>query len=190
MAVDALRRELKGETVESVRKLYIETLARIASPDAWQTLVLCSLDDEDEEIRLTCLDYIEKQTGTGATGMYIKRLRSKENYMINRAGAALGRMKDPSAVNPLIDALVTLHSVMIQPPSGNMNSTFGNSPQGGTFSFGGGGPKYEDRQFQNTSVRDALVSLTGQDFGYDRQAWKRWLASQKKQNVDARRERD
>jgi hypothetical protein len=191
MAVPALNRELKSETVESIRKMYIESLARIGSPDAWQSLVLCSLDDQDEEIRLTCLDYLSKQTGVGATSTYIKRLRSKENYMINRAADALGRMKDPNAINPLIDVLVTMHSVQITPGSGNMNSTFGNSPQGGQFTFGGGKPQFEDRPFENQSVRDALATLTGQDFGYDRQAWKRWLASQKRtQNVDARRERE
>ena len=100
-------------------------------------------------------------------------------------------MKDLAAVNPLIDVLVTTHSVQIQQGSGNMNSTFGNNPQGGTFSFGGGAPKFEDRPFENASVASAPASLTGQDFGFDRQAWKRWLASQKRtQNVDARRERE
>ena len=191
MAVPALHKQLQDETVESMRKMYIEAMARIGSPDAWQVLIGCSLDDADEEMRQTCLDYIEKQTGTGAVGTYIKRLRSKENYMINRAASCLAQMKDPSSIRPLIDALVTLHSFQVTPASGNMNPTFGNSPQGGTFSFGGGAPKFEDRMVQNTSVRDALASLTGQDFGYDQAAWKRWLISQKKTvGVDAQRERD
>ena len=70
-----------------------------------------------------------------------------------------------------------------------MNPSFGNGPGGGSFSFGGGGPKQELRLFQNPAVRDALASLTGQDFGYDQQSWKRWLATQRKtQNVDARRD--
>ncbi len=111
--------------------------------------------------------------------------------MINRAAECLARMKDPTSVRPLIDALVTLHSFQVTPASGNMNPNFGNGPGGGTFSFGGGGPKFEDRMVQNSSVRDALASLTGQDFGYDQAAWKRWLISQKKTvGVDARRERD
>jgi hypothetical protein len=29
--------------------------------------------------------------------------------------------------------------------------------------------------FQNTEVLAALVKLTGQDFGYDGAAWRRWL---------------
>lgn len=191
MAVDALKRELKDEPVEAIRKMYIESLARIGSPEAWDALIILSLDDEEDEIRLTCLDYLEKQTGTRATSTYIKRLKSKENYMINRAAECLARMKDPNAINPLIDVLVTLHSVQIQQPQGNMNPTFSNGPQGGGFTFGNNAPKFENREFQNASVRDALASLTGQDFGYDRQAWKRWLASQKRtQNVDARRERE
>ncbi|HEY4312247.1 MAG TPA: HEAT repeat domain-containing protein [Pirellulales bacterium] len=193
MAVPALQKELRDETNETIRKMYIETLARIGSPDAWQTLIIFSLDDADEEIRMTCLDYLEKQTGTVAVTTYIRRLKSKENYMINRAADALGRMKDKSAVRPLIDSLVTLHSVQVAPPSGNMNPTFGGGGGngGGTFSFGGGGPKTEDRNFNNQNVRNALASLTGQDFGYDQQAWKRWLASQKRTPmVDARRERE
>jgi len=187
-AVAALHKNLQDESNESVRKMYIEALARIGSPDAWQVLILCSVDDADDEIRLSCLDYIEKQTNTGATGLYIKRLRAKDNVMVNRAGVALGRMKDAHATRPLIDALVTTHTFTIQPQGGNFNNTF-QGGGGGTMSFGAPQPQTIARQMQNPSVLDALSVITGQNFGYDVPAWKRWLATQKNtQSVDARRD--
>ena len=41
----------------------------------------------------------------------------------------------------------------------------------------------------NQSVLDALVALTGQNFNFDKQAWKYWYAAQKKprDGLDARR---
>jgi hypothetical protein len=137
------------------------------------------------------LDYLEKQTGTNAVAIYIKRMKDKSasNTIVNRAAVALGRMKDLSAVRPLIDSLTTWHIVDLPQSGGNMNSTFGNGPGAGTFSFGSK-PTQELREFQNSSVRDALTSLTGQDFGYDQQTWRRWLASQRRSQptVDARRD--
>lgn len=185
-AVEPLGKQLKDEPVESVRKMYVDAIARIGTPDAWRVLTAFSLDDDDEEIRLSCLDYLEKQTNTGAVGTYIKRLRAKDNAMVNRAGVALGRMKDPSATRPLIDALITTHQFQTQ-PGNQFNNTF--SPGGGTMSFGGGQPQVFTRDIQNPAVRDALVSITGMNFDYDQRAWKLWLQSQKKaQTVDVRRD--
>src|SRR5262249_23881384 len=138
-------------------------------------------------------DYLEKQPNTGAVPTFIRRMqKTTDNAMVNRAAVALGRMKDASAVRPLIDSLVTKHDFEIPTSGAGMNSTFGSGPGGagaGGFSFGGGGPKYETRVMQNPAVRDALTSLTGVNFDYDQQAWKTWMASQKKtRNIDARRD--
>jgi hypothetical protein len=35
------------------------------------------------------------------------------------------------------------------------------------------------RSLQNQGVLDALVAITGQNFGYDQRAWNTWYANQK-----------
>ena len=122
---------------------------------------------------------------------YIKKLKDKKssNAVVNRAADGLAQMKDPSAIRPLIDHLTTWHVYDLPTAGGNMNSTFGNGPGAGTFSFGGNAPKQELREVQNTAVRDALATLTGQNFGYDQAAWHQWLLSQRKApQVDVRRD--
>jgi hypothetical protein len=190
-AVEPLGKLMQKESAVEVRRIYVDALARIGTPEAWRALTIFALDDADDDIRQTCLDYLEKQTNTGAVAFFIKRMKSKnaDNQMVNRAGFALGRMKDASSIRPLIDSVVTTHVIDLPTSGNNMNPSFGNGPGGGTFSFGGGGPKQVDRQFQNMAVHDALASLTGQDFGYDQQSWLRWLATQRKTpTVDARRD--
>ena len=58
-AVAALAEYLAKETTEAIRKRYIEALARIGTPQAGQVLVEFSLNDNNEEVRLTCLDYLD-----------------------------------------------------------------------------------------------------------------------------------
>ena len=91
------------------RLLYVETLARINTPEAMGVLAAASIDDEIEEVRLTSLDHLQSKPRPGVVAYYVSRLRDKSRnpLVINRAAFALGRMKDPSAIRPLIDALVT-----------------------------------------------------------------------------------
>jgi hypothetical protein len=90
-------------------------------------------------------------------------------------------MSDPSAIGPLIDALVTIHTYKVVTSNpGGMSAMF--SPDGsagpGGLSVGGGGPKYFKRRHQNQQVLDALSALTRQNFSFDQVAWRAWNASQ------------
>ena len=95
---------------------------------------------------------------------------------------ALGVLGDPTAVGPLIDSLITTHKFKIVTGNpGQTSTTFGNGP-GGSWAGGGlsvgGGPKIISRQLSNDSVHDALVLLTGVDFGFNVAQWKAWYATQ------------
>jgi hypothetical protein len=169
--------------------LFVEALIRLETPDAVHALGNYAMDDPDDDVRDTCLDYLAKAAHPGAIDFFIKRLNHKDNDMVNRAGYALGKMKDPRAVRPLIDALVTTHKIQIQQGNGNnMNTGFGGGGGGG-FSFGGNGPQIIDREFRNPDVHAALTEMTKVNFDYDERAWKAWYTSQKKtEPVDARRD--
>ena len=189
-AVPALTECLGKEAPVSLRKRYIEALARIGSPGAWQVLCQFSLADENEEVRLTCLDYLDDKPSPAIVDYFIQRLKAKENSIVNRAADGLLRMNDRRAIGPLIDALVTSHKRMIPANQmGNTNAAFGGPAPGG-FSFGTPQAKVVSEFYKNGNVLEALVHLTGgTNFGYEVDAWKAWRASQKKaQSLNARRD--
>jgi hypothetical protein len=192
-AIRALGDCLVADKVEEYRKRYIEALARIDAPAAWRILCERSLMDKDEEVRLTCLDYITERPSPALTDYFVSRLHDKENTVVNRAALALGKLKDRKAIAPLIEALLTDHVFQIAPAQPSMTAGIGSmngQSLGGGFSFGGGGPKFEKRTLQNEDVLQALVELTGgQNYLYNRDAWKAWYASHKKaRSLNARRD--
>ena len=96
-----------------VRVLYIEPLSKINSPTAPRVLAVAAIEDSDEEVRLSCLECLQKTKTPEVVSYFIGRLRDKNNIMVNRAGVALSFMKDPSSIRPLIDALITTHEYKI-----------------------------------------------------------------------------
>lgn len=191
-AVAALARALQSDRFQVARILYVEALAKIGTPQAVKTLATRSLEDPIEEVRLTCLDYLEKQKHPDVVGYFVGKLGDKDNRVINLAAVGLRRMKDPSAIGPLIDALVTTHKFTIGSGNpGSISTTFGTGPggSGGSGLSMGGGPKIIVQPIPNQSVLDALVTITGANFDYDQRAWKYWYASQRRRvTLDARRD--
>ncbi|HEX4132387.1 MAG TPA: HEAT repeat domain-containing protein [Pirellulales bacterium] len=189
LALAALKKHLDSEQVEAVRILFVEALARTGAPAAWQILALHALDDASQEVRLTCLDYLDDAPHPEVVALYIQKLRDKDNTTINRAAVGLQRLKDPSAIAPLVDALVTTHAYKVSSgaPPGQYTASFG--PNGGGFGMGSSAPQTIKQTVNNGAVLDALVSLTsGVNFNYDVSMWRKWLATQRKgPALDARR---
>jgi hypothetical protein len=192
-AVKAIALYLDKETVRDAKLIYYKALAGISAPPAMSVLMKESIDETDGDLRLTALDYVVDQKTAAASKFYIQKLKNKDNRKVNRAGLALGLLKDPVAVRPLIDALLTTHRYQITKGKGGPNSqshTFGTGGGGGGgYSFGGGGPKMVKATQKNRSVLDALYALTGENLSYDKTAWKRWYNSQRKNGkFNARRD--
>lgn len=198
MAVKGLAMGLRNDSAPPARLLYIEALAKIDTPEAAKALAIASISDPVEEVRLTCLDRLQDKKRPEVVAYYVGKLKDKDNPVVNLAAIGLGRMKDPSAIGPLIDALVTVHKFKIAKPGGDnaMGGTFGTGPHGsgapggGVGMSAGGGPTIIHQSIPNQAVLDALVALTGQNFNFDKQAWKYWYAAQKKPpaSLDARRD--
>jgi len=195
LAVPALVRNLAADPAPIVRILYIEVLAAIGTPEAIRALATCSLYDPVEEVRLTCLDYLQKEPHPDVIEYYVGKLHDKDNRAVNLAAVCLRRMKDPTAIRPLIDALVTVHRFQIGSGNpGSISTTFGTGPGGtgappGSGLSMGGGTKIITRQIANQAVLDALIALTGQNFNFDQRAWTYWYAAQVRHDVlNARRD--
>lgn len=170
----------------AVRRLLAQAAARIDHQATVNALVTLSLNDPDEELRLSSLDWLVRSGRPGLADAYVKALRSNDNVIVNRAATALGSLEDPTAVGPLIDALVTKHRRVI---GGGGGDTYSFTPSSGGFSYGGGGPKEISGLVKNPDVLSALVRLTGEHYGYDEAMWKKWHATQAQLvQVDLRRD--
>ncbi len=189
-ATRAITLNLGKEELRDVKLLYLQALSQIATPAAIETLVDRSLSDADDEVRLSCLDYLVAAAPPGVVGRYVKALGSKSNNEVNRAAVAIKKLGDADAISPLIDALFTEHKTRISGgQEGQVSAAF--SPQGDAgLSMGGKRPRIVKRVLRNPDVLDALVELSGgANFIYDAQAWRYWYAAQQKtQHLDARRD--
>jgi hypothetical protein len=181
---------LKTEPSPDVRLLFVEVLRNIDTPEAERALAIDAIDDASEEVRLTCLDYLKTKKRPDVVAYFVGKLKAKDNDTVNLAGIALREMKDPSAIRPLIDALVTTHRIKVLQPSGDTSANFSKGPGGGGNGLSvGNKPRFIQKDFANQAVLDALVAITGQNFSWDRQAWIAWQNAQKKpESLDARRD--
>ena len=153
-------------------------------------MVKITLDDPDEEVRLSALDSLAETKHPELVSVYVQALKSKDNTRVNRAAYCLGKLGDKSAISPLIEALRTRHKFIEGSGTpGQMTTTFGNGPgmSGGGMSVGGGAKEVKV-WIENHEVLRALSDLSGVNFEFNQQAWKSWYASQRKPvTVDARR---
>ncbi len=189
-AVPALVRALDEDDSQPLRLVYVQALGRIYTPPAIHALAALVLGDADPEIRLSSLDELAEKPHPDITAKFVPVLRDKNNVRVNRAGVALGKLGDKSAVRPLIDGLITVHTYHVT--SGNSNP---NSISTGVGSDGSGGlsmgssTRVVKQEMQNQGVLDALVNLTGQNFDFDEVAWRNWYAAQNKAaKVNSRRD--
>lgn len=184
-AVKPLLTVLKDEKHRQVKMLLVDIIANLQSSAAVQGLVSTSLSDPDEEIFHYCLDKIVKLDPPHVADPYIKALRETSNVTINRAGIALGRIGDRSAIAPLIAALVTTHAQTVGPTGRGAGDSYSQSfssssnGTGGTSFRANEGPKTIIYRVQNQHVLDGLSLLTGVNFGYDARAWQAWHAQEK-----------
>jgi len=193
-AVKGLAVGIRSHRHPEVRKLLAAALARLGTKEAYRVLAASAIDDPVEDVRLSCLELLAKTKNRESIEYFVSRLRDKLNIPVNRAAVALKMMGDPSAVGPLIDALVTVHKFKIRGSNpGQMTQSFGTGPGGSAGPGGlsvGGGPKIVLQPIANSDVLDALVALTGQKhLGPNVAAWKTWYAAQRRQQpVDIRRD--
>jgi hypothetical protein len=188
----------KGQS-PAARLRCLDILAKLPPGLATAMLLKVAMEDPDDKLRERCIDEIKRAGTHTALPPLIAELKSKINARVNRAAECLRLLGDKDATLPLIDALVTEHIEMVSPggsPGGlslGFGSGSGGSGQGGggLGSFGvGGRPKAVKKKLDNTSVRDALVTLyPGENHGFDAAAWRRWYTEKNTTtNVDLRRD--
>jgi hypothetical protein len=194
-AVPALSQLAINDSDSHVRMSVLGQLVNIGSGSAITLVVARTLGDASEEIRWSALDKLVAAHHPEVVSVYVQALKSKDNVRVNRAAFCLGKLRDKSAIGPLIDALRTTHKFIENPDAqpGQMTTTFGrgaSSSGGGGLSVGGG-PKVVKMTLENQEVLAALLSLVGNsaNFQFDQKAWRVWWAGQRKPIlIDARRD--
>jgi len=175
LAAIALGDLLKEEEDRSLRRMYVEMLSRLSPGAGTGPLIDAALKDGDEQVRDQAMRTLGLWGPPTPTPVLVRALESKDRSMIHRAGQALAAVKDPEAVLPLIEALTTRHKQVIKPATGGTGAIGASFGSGGTgFSAGGSAAKVVERDFENPSVLEALISITGENFRYDKAAWLRW----------------
>lgn len=187
-AVRALRENLAKEPSLAVRLLYVKVLGQIGTSEAYRTIIETSLNDPDNRVFYACVDQVVDGRPGFAVEAYVKGLKDPSNVRVNRSAQALADLGSPQAIPPLIDALITTHTMMSAEKSPNSSSstmvTPANSaaealmPSGGTSFSAGCRSRVIPIRAQNQSVLAALVKLTnGASFGFNQQAWINWHAA-------------
>ena len=176
-AADALAAQLRqANELRPLKQLYIEVLAHFPeNGTAIGALTYVALHDADGLVREKALDVLEKTGSRVATRAFLKVLGDNDNKMVQRAGVALGYMKQAESTTlPLIEALITEHKYTVG--GGGIQPGFGNG--GGGLNIGGK-PKIVKEKVKNESVRNALDAMhQGVNFGFDQEAWRRWYVQQ------------
>lgn len=181
VAVGPLAAMMVRERSRRVKLLYADMLAQMNTSESIAVLIERTLSDPDIEVYYYCLDRLLELNPPHLALPYINALKDQYNERINRAAAALGRIDDPSAVSPLIDALITTHTHVLprKPGTGPNSTTTGFSDDGTTFKQNEA-PEVLVVHVQNQHVLDALTRLTGANFGYDQKGWRIWHAQELK----------
>lgn len=199
-AARALGDFLATDQPRPTKLLLIKTLVHISAANpgdksSHSPLALGALEDPDEEVRLSCLDFLKTTKDPDVVDFFIsnldvtsgtKKYKGDVNMMINRAALALGEMGDPSAVGPLIKVLITEHKQkVVSGNPGQTSATFGN--RGGGMSMGSS-TKIIIHTINNEDVLTALKKLTGVSFNFDVDTWQAWYDHQTRQETpDTRR---
>ena len=172
---------------EHWRTVFLEPLARIGGRQALKTLVRVSVMDSNVRVREAAARQIGgMENGRDAIPEYIKYLRSAQ-YSDEAAEAlswsglaqqvSIIDEPDPALTNALINALVLKGTKDIPMIYRRYYGSF--QPRVGGYHASSGSVServYVPVHFPlpNPKVLETLVEYTGENYGYDQNAWKRW----------------
>ena len=117
-AVPALVTHMAEHGDPGIRRLMVASLSNIPGVRPVKPLIVRSLQDADATIRDAALSALKPEQYAPAIAELIPALLHNDNQVVNRAGAALGRIGDRQVVPALIDALVTSHRYQVKVPVG------------------------------------------------------------------------
>lgn len=191
-----------SEGDENARLLLVEALSNFSEDEALMNLAVLPLVDESDDVRDRALAALAKRQDPRVNAQYRKALASRNDTLVLRAAVALGRLREVAAVPELIEVLKARRWRTVEVPVreyfGGFSAVFSrpvyvrvgvtgpvaHNPEIGVVDSTGAVSIRSELQRQKvtvfrTEVLEALRSLTGQDFGFDDAAWRRWYEEQR-----------
>ena len=164
----------KEESDPQLRMIYLEAFGRVPSRASMVALCYFAIQDPEIANRERALTLLQQPQfdQQSAASLMSGHLLHMEPVFLRRAAFAIGELKGISAAIALIDALEIKETITVggaQP--GQMNLSFGS---GGAGLAVGGEPQKVESMVKVDESRVSLKKISGQDFGFDKQAWKNW----------------
>jgi hypothetical protein len=196
LAIDPLTR-LLSDGDEPCRALLVEALSRFDEDQATMNLVVVALLDPAESVRLRAVEALRKRNDPRIVSDLRSALRSDEDVVVRNAAVALGKLRARDAAYDLIDLLSYKRKVSYTVPrEALLTSIQGNYIAGYRAKVARGVAQVEPiigvigsgsaisrapvtvrltQTVYRTEVQEALIAITGQNFGFDHDKWLQWL---------------
>lgn len=183
------------------RSVLVEALCGFTEDEATLNLTVIALLDSDDLIRRQALSELVKRNDPRVAAQFRKALTSDNDEILRRGAVALGALRDVAAVSELIPELTARRMRPVEVPVrqylNGLTTTFTqptrvaistatsitHAPQIGAVDLEG--PlsvsteiKWKNVTVYRTEVLEALKQITGENFGFDAAAWRRWYEEQ------------
>ncbi|MFQ5411784.1 MAG: HEAT repeat domain-containing protein [Phycisphaerae bacterium] len=196
LALPALTGVLSAGNV-ATRRVLIEALSQFNEDEATMNLLVMTLLDPATSIRERAALALASREDDRVVSRLRDALRSDEETLLRNAATALGILNSRDAIDDLIRVLSTetTRTVRISRPVylGGVRSSFGGYSRiahgrrllryqpTSIGVLGSGAPigthtTYQKRRVRvpRTEVQEALIAITGKNFGFDKAAWLEW----------------
>jgi hypothetical protein len=198
LAILPLTAELSSRDLP-FRQLLITMLASFSQDEATLNLAVAGLTDPDGDLRAAAVAELARRNDPRVAAQYLDALRNGNDWVIARAATGLAALRVRTAIPDLIRRLTAVRDRWVEFP---IDRYFGgwpvifhdrtlvtisagvqadHAPEIGVLH---GAPYYGDEprsewQFRpatvyRTEVLEALKSLTGENFGFERAEWEQW----------------
>jgi hypothetical protein len=200
LAVPAITSVLSEGNAAS-RRVMVEALTQFDEDEATMNLLIVTLLDRAADIRKQAAVELSRRKDERVVERLREALSSDEEFILRNAATALGVLKARSAVEDLVPVLSTeeLRQVYVARPVmvDNVWGAFGGPRR---YHHGAraltyrpryigvltansvigteGGYEVQSVSVYRTEVQEALIAITGQNFGFDGQAWLEWWRAQ------------
>ncbi len=203
LAILPLTRTL-SEGGRQSRLALLEALSRFEHDEATMNLAVVALADPDEEIRTEAVTELVRRGDPRVAAQFREALGSDNDELIRRAAVALGRLQAGSAVPELIELLTARRRKATEVATNDFFTSYSQRfDQSADVSLGGlrvtnyrpqigvayvfnsnfAFPRMEWRVGNvtvfRTEVLEALKQITGKNFGFEAEAWRRWYEESK-----------
>lgn len=199
LAVEAACALLGDEGVRT-RVLLTEHLAKFEDDAATMNLLAFCLLDPDLEVRVAAADALAVRNDSRVGEFLQRALRARVDDIVRRAAVALGRLKSLAAFDDLVTALPTdafaaerrsLGDLMREaertfsaPIDVPLDDRVAQAPS--RIALPGWVRRVEQIEAaalpptarNRSEVQEALIALTGQNYGFDAGAWRDWMRQQ------------